>query len=62
MGRYCSYVFWAKPVYKFRVVVAYSICNGKPIELQTKYKQLKIYGQKKNTKTGPKTTFPRRLF
>jgi hypothetical protein len=30
LGRYCSYVFWANPLHKFRVVIAYNTCHGKP--------------------------------
>ena len=30
LGRLCSYVSWANPSHKFRVVVAYNICTGKP--------------------------------
>ena len=37
LERYCSYMFWAKPVHKFRMVVAYSICNIKPTGLRTQY-------------------------
>jgi hypothetical protein len=40
---YCSYVFWANPSHKFRVVVAYNICNEKSTGLQTQYQQLKRY-------------------
>ena len=35
LGRYCSFVFWANPQHKCRVVVAYNVCNGKPKGLKT---------------------------
>ena len=43
--------------HKYRVVVAYNICNGKPEGLRTQYQQLKRYCQNKNINTGPKELF-----
>ena len=54
LGRYCSYVFWANPNHKCRVVVAYNVCNGKPKGLKTQYQQITRYCQDNNIKQDPK--------
>ena len=50
LGRYCSYVFWANPNHKCRVVVAYNVCNGKPKGLKTQYQQITRYCQDNDIK------------
>ena len=54
LGRYCSFVFWANPQHKCRVVVAYNVCNGKPKGLKTQYQQITRYCQDKWIKESPK--------
>ena len=54
LGRYCSFVFWANPQHKCRVVVAYNVCNGKPKGLKTQYQQITRYCQDKGIKESPK--------
>ena len=54
LGRFCSYVFWANPKHKFRVVVAYNFCNGRPKGLKTQYQQITHYCQDKNINKYPK--------
>ena len=54
LGRYCSYVFWANPQHKCRIVAAYNVCNGKPKGLKTQYQQITRYCQDKGIKESPK--------
>ena len=54
LGRFCSFVFWANPKHKCRVVVAYNVCNGKPKGLKTQCQQITRYCQDKNIKTSSK--------
>lgn len=39
MGRWCSFAFWVNPKHKFRLIVAYNVCKGKPKGLKTVYQQ-----------------------
>ena len=48
LGRFCSYVFWATPKHKCRVVVAYNVCNGKSKGPKTQYQQITRQCQNKN--------------
>ena len=57
LGRLCSYVFWANPSHKFRVVVAYNICTGKPEGLQRQYQQITRFCQNNNIDMTPTELF-----
>ena len=39
LGRICSWVFWANPNHKFRIVQGYQNCKGRPKGLKTIYQQ-----------------------
>ena len=54
LGRFCSFVFWANPRHKCRIVVAYNVCNGKPKDLKTQYQQITRYCQDKDISMSPK--------
>ncbi len=60
LGRWCSYVFFATPHHRFRLVVAYNVGNGRPKGLKTIYQQQIRYIQNNGTiKCGPKALFRR---
>ena len=50
-------MFYANPYHKFRIVVAYNCCKGKPKGLKTIYQQQTRYIQKKGLKTNPREMF-----
>ena len=54
LGRFCSYVFWANPKHKCRVVIAHNVCKCKPKGLRTQFQQITRYCQDKNIKKSPK--------
>ena len=57
LGRFCSYVFWANPSHKFRVVVAYNICTGKPKGPRRQFQQLTRFCQNNNIGMTPRELF-----
>ena len=60
LGRWCSFTFFASPHHRFRLVVAYNVCNSRPKGLKTIYQQQIRYIQNNGTiKCGPKALFRR---